>query len=136
MTVYVEALRARIAGARLERFRLGTPFVLRSVDPPLAEVVGRAVTGVQRLGKRIVIALAEERFVVIHLMIAGRLHWKKAGAKPPGKVGLAAFDFATGSLILTEAETDALLADLGRRLAAIHAAEQAALDATRTAAVI
>lgn len=118
VTVYVEALRARIAGARLERLRLGTPFVLRSVDPPLAEVVGRAVTGVQRLGKRIVIALAEERFVVIHLMIAGRLHWKTAGARMPGKIGVAALDFSTGSLLMTEAGT--------KKRAAIHLVRGAA----------
>jgi formamidopyrimidine-DNA glycosylase len=118
VTVYVEALRARIAGARLERLRLGTPFVLRSVDPPLAEVVGRAVTGVQRLGKRIVIALAEERFVVIHLMIAGRLHWKTAGARMPGKLGVAALDFSTGTLVMTEAGT--------KKRAAIHLVRGAA----------
>jgi formamidopyrimidine-DNA glycosylase len=112
VTVYVEALRARITGARLERLRLGTPFVLRSVDPPLAEVVGRAVTGVRRLGKRIVIALAEERFVVIHLMIAGRLHWKTTGARMPGKIGVAALDFSTGTVLMTEAGT--------KKRAAIH----------------
>src|SRR5919204_3871035 len=87
VTVYVEALRERVVGARLERIRLATPFVLRSVDPPLADVVGRSVVGVRRLGKRIVLALQDERFVVIHLMIAGRLHWKAAGARPPGKIG-------------------------------------------------
>jgi formamidopyrimidine-DNA glycosylase len=112
VTVYVEALRERITGARLERLRLATPFVLRSVDPPLAEVAGREVAGVRRVGKRIVIALAEERFVVIHLMIAGRLHWKPAGARVPGKIGVAAFDFSTGTLLMTEAGT--------RKRAAIH----------------
>src|SRR5881409_365077 len=105
VTVYVEALRERVVGARLERLRLVNPFVLRSVDPPLSDVVDRAVTGVSRLGKRIVLALPDERFVVLHLMIAGRLHWKAAGAKPPGRVGLAAFDFPDGTLILTEAST-------------------------------
>ncbi len=112
VTVYVEALRERITGARLDRVRLATPFVLRSVDPPLAEVVGREVTGVRRLGKRIVIALADERFVVIHLMIAGRLHWKSAGAKVPGKIGVAALDFSTGTLLMTEAGT--------KKRAAVH----------------
>jgi formamidopyrimidine-DNA glycosylase len=112
VTVYVEALRERITGARLERVRLATPFVLRSVDPPLAEVVGREVAGVRRLGKRIVIALADERFVVIHLMIAGRLHWKPAGAKVPGKIGVAALDFSRGTLLMTEAGT--------KKRAAIH----------------
>src|SRR5439155_1364262 len=105
VTVYVEALRERVVGARLERLRLVNPFVLRSVDPPLSDVVGRAVTGVSRLGKRIVLALPDERFVVIHLMIAGRLHWKAAGARPPGKIGVAAFDFSTGTLVMTEAGT-------------------------------
>ena len=105
MTVYVEALRERIVGARLERVRLATPFVLRSVDPPLADVVGRAVTGVRRLGKRVVMELEDDRFVVVHLMIAGRLHWKTAGAKVPGKIGVAAFDFSTGTLLMTEAGT-------------------------------
>jgi formamidopyrimidine-DNA glycosylase len=112
VTVYVEALRERIVGARLERLRLATPFVLRSVDPPLADVVGRPVTGVRRLGKRVVIALEGERFVVVHLMIAGRLYWKVAGAKVPGKIGVAAFDFSTGTLVMTEAGT--------KKRAAIH----------------
>src|SRR3989454_6176513 len=103
VTVYVEALRERVVGARLERLRLVNAFVLRSVDPPLSDVVGRAVTGVSRLGKRIVLTLPDERFVVIHLMIAGRLHWKASGARPPGKIGVAAFDFSTGTLVMTEA---------------------------------
>ena len=105
VTVYVEALEARIRDARLERIRIASPFLLRSVDPPLSAVAGHQVIGLGRLGKRIVIALEDELFVVIHLMIAGRLHWKPAGARVPGKVGLAAFDFSTGTLILTEAGT-------------------------------
>src|SRR3989442_2700351 len=105
VTVYVEALRERVVGGRLERLRLFTPFVMCSVDPPLSDVVGRAVTGVSRLGKRIVLGLQDQRFVVIHLMIAGRLHWKAAGARPPGKIGVAAFDFSTGTLVMTEAGT-------------------------------
>src|SRR2546421_6722553 len=102
---YVEALGERVVGARLERLRLATPFVLRSVDPPLSDVVGRVVSGVRRLGKRIVLALEGERFVVMHLMIAGRLHWKEAGARPTAKIGVAALDFSTGTLIMTEAGT-------------------------------
>jgi formamidopyrimidine-DNA glycosylase len=102
---YLAALRPRILGARLERVRLANPFILRSVDPPPAEVSGRTVTGLSRLGKRIVIALEDERFVVLHLMIAGRLHWRAAGAKTPGKIGLAAIDFPAGTLVLTEAGT-------------------------------
>jgi len=112
VTVYLEALAARVGGARLERIRLANPFVLRSVDPGPAEAVGRPVIGVRRLGKRIVIALEGEIFVLIHLMIAGRLHWKEVGAKLPGKIGLAAFDFSTGTVTLTEAGS--------KRRAAIH----------------
>jgi formamidopyrimidine-DNA glycosylase len=105
VTVYLEALERRILGARLGGVRLLTPFVLRSVDPPLSAATGKAVVGFRRLGKRIVIALEDDLFLVIHLMIAGRLHWRPAGARPPGKIGLAAFDFSTGTLILTEAGT-------------------------------
>jgi formamidopyrimidine-DNA glycosylase len=114
VTVYIEALEARIRGARLEGIRLASPFVLRSVDPSPAEVSGRAVTGLRRLGKRIVIALERDLFVLIHLMIAGRLHWKEAGARLPGRLGLAAFDFSTGTLTLTEAGS--------KRRAAVHLA--------------
>ena len=109
---YLAALRPRILGARMERVRLANPFILRSVDPPLSAASGQAVTGLRRLGKRIVIALGDELFLVLHLMIAGRLHWKAAGAKTPGKIGLAAFDFSTGTLVLTEAGT--------KRRAALH----------------
>jgi formamidopyrimidine-DNA glycosylase len=112
VTVYLEALDRRILGARLMGVRLANPFVLRSVDPSPAEVAGRTVSGLRRLGKRIVIALEGECFVVIHLMIAGRLHWKEAGARLPGKIGLAALDFSTGTLTLTEAGS--------KRRAAIH----------------
>jgi formamidopyrimidine-DNA glycosylase len=105
VAVYIEALEARIAGATLERIRLASPFLLRSVDPPISEVANRRVTGLRRLGKRIVIRLEGDLFVMLHLMIAGRLHWKPAGAKLPGKIGLAAFDFSSGTLLLTEAGT-------------------------------
>jgi formamidopyrimidine-DNA glycosylase len=105
VTVYLEALERRIPSARLERVRLLTPFLLRSVDPPLSAVAGTTVTGLRRLGKRLVIALDADLFLVIHLMIAGRLHWKPAGARPPGRIGLAAFDFSTGTLVMTEAGT-------------------------------
>jgi formamidopyrimidine-DNA glycosylase len=101
--VYLEALASSLVGVRLTGVRLLSPFVLRSVDPPLAEASGRAVTGVRRLGKRIVVELDGELFMVIHLMIAGRLHWRRAGAKAPGKIGLAAFDFPPGTLLMTEA---------------------------------
>ena len=112
VTVYLEALDARIRGARLERMRLANPFVLRSVDPSPTDVAGNTVIGLRRLGKRIVIALDGDLFVLIHLMIAGRLHWKEAGAKLPGKIGLAALDFSTGTITLTEAGS--------KRRAAIH----------------
>jgi formamidopyrimidine-DNA glycosylase len=105
VAAYLAALVPRIVGARLERVRLLTPFLLRSVDPPLSAVAGHPVTGLRRLGKRVVVALDDDLFLVIHLMIAGRLHWKPAGAKPPGKIGLAAFDFSTGTLTMTEAGT-------------------------------
>jgi len=105
ITIYLEALEARVRGAALERVRVASPFVLRSFDPPISEAPGRTVTGLRRLGKRIVIALDGGLLLVIHLMIAGRLHWKAPGAKVPGKIGLAAFDFSTGTLTLTEAGT-------------------------------
>jgi len=129
ITVYLEALQARVAGARLERVRLASPFVLRSVDPPISEAHGRAVAGVRRLGKRIVIALEGDLYLSIHLMIAGRLHWKAAGAKVPGKVGLAAFDFSTGTLTLTEAGTKKRAAiHLVGGEAALHALDPGGID--------
>lgn len=103
ITVYVEALAARIVGQPLERTRIAKPFLLRSVDPPISAANGNHVLDVRRLGKRIVVGLEDDLFLVIHLMIAGRLKWVPAGAKVPGKYGLAAFDFPNGTLILTEA---------------------------------
>jgi formamidopyrimidine-DNA glycosylase len=105
LTVYIEALSRRVLGHPLEHIRLASPFVLRSVDPPISAVVGRKVTGFRRIGKRIVTELEGGFFLVIHLMISGRLHWKERGAKIPGRLGLAAFDFSTGTLTLTEAST-------------------------------
>jgi formamidopyrimidine-DNA glycosylase len=105
ITVYIESLRPRIQTQLLERVRLISPFLLRTVDPPLSAVEGKKVIGLRRLGKRIVWCMENDLFVVIHLMIAGRLHWKPRGAKPPSRVGLAAFDFPTGTLTLTEAGT-------------------------------
>jgi formamidopyrimidine-DNA glycosylase len=105
VTVYVEHIARRVLGATLEDVRLGSPFVLQSVDPPLAAVRGRRVTDVRRAGKRIVLALEGDVFVVVHLMIAGRLHWHARGTKLPGRRGLAAFDFPSGTMILTEAGT-------------------------------
>ena len=108
ITVYIEALTTRTVGETLEKIRLASPFLLRSVDPPVGELHGKRVVGLRRMGKRIVFALENELFLVLHLMIAGRLHWKDAspgGERPkiPGKRGLAAFDFTSGTLILTEA---------------------------------
>ncbi len=103
ITVYIEALASRLVGEPLERTRIAKPFLLRSVDPPLSAAEGKRVTGVRRMGKRIILELEDDLFLVVHLMIAGRLRWLPAGGKVPGKIGLAAFDFPNGSLILTEA---------------------------------
>jgi formamidopyrimidine-DNA glycosylase len=105
VTVYVEALEKRIGGARFEAVLLGSPFLLRSTSPKPGELAGKKVSGVRRMGKRIVVALEDELFIVIHLMIAGRLHWKEGAVRPKlqRKRGLARFDFSSGSLTLTEA---------------------------------
>lgn len=105
ITVYVESLAARLRGDRLERVRIASPFLLRTAVPSISSVEGHAVAGVERLGKRIVISLEGERFLVLHLMIAGRLHWHAAGAKPPAKTALATFSFGGGTLALSEAGT-------------------------------
>ncbi|HVR20151.1 MAG TPA: DNA-formamidopyrimidine glycosylase family protein, partial [Polyangiaceae bacterium] len=103
VTVYVERLRAVVGGRAIEGIRLGSPFLVRSFDPPLDEAKGRSVAGVRRLGKRIVFELDGDLFLVLHLMIAGRLHFRERGAKLAKKVGLLALDFSHGSLVLTEA---------------------------------
>ena len=105
ISAYREALALRVEGTKLEHVRLASPFLLRTVEPALGECEGQRVLGVRRLGKRIVIALEGELFLVLHLMIAGRLRWLERGAKLPGKLGLAAFDFERGTLVLTEAGT-------------------------------
>jgi len=105
VVLYIEHLTARVDGQPLERVRLGTPFLVRSVDPPLGEAEGRRVVGLRRLGKRIVFELEGELFLVFHLMIAGRFRWRPPGARVPGKVGLAAFEFPSGTLVLTEASS-------------------------------
>lgn len=101
--VYVERLFALAGGEVLEGVRIASPFLLRSVDPPVSELTGRTLRSVERLGKRIVLGLDGDLFAVIHLMVAGRLRWKKPGAAVPGRVGLAAFDFPSGTLVFTEA---------------------------------
>lgn len=103
VTVYVEALERRLLGARLQKLRLLNPFVLRSVSPTIAEVEAQQIVAVRRIGKRIVLQLSGEFFIVLHLMIAGRLRWLAPNAKAPAKIALAAFDFAEGTLLLTEA---------------------------------
>jgi formamidopyrimidine-DNA glycosylase len=103
--LYLRALEPRIVGQRVTGVRLANPFLLRSIDPPLQAVEGRAITGLARLGKRVVMELEGELFLVFHLMIAGRFRWKPPDTKIPGKVGLFALDFAHGTLILTEAGT-------------------------------
>ena len=105
ITVYVEALRRRIVGQPLEEVRLKTPFLLRTVEPPLPDLIGKRVVGVERLGKRIVLEMDDDLFVIFHLMIAGRLHWKARGAKGGGRSNLAELEFPTGVLSLTEAGT-------------------------------
>jgi len=105
IVAYLEALAPRTVGRRLERVRLGSPFLLRSVDPPLREAEEKKVLGLRRIGKRIVFELEDDLFLVLHLMISGRLHWKPKGAKLGGRTALAAFDFEDGTLLLTEAST-------------------------------
>lgn len=103
ITVYVEHLQTRLLGQALRKTHLGHPFLLRTVEPPLSDAIARTVVGVRRLGKRIVLELEGQRFLVVHLMIAGRLRWREAGAKSPGKIALASFVFDQGLLYLTEA---------------------------------
>ena len=111
--VYVSALGPRVVGEKLLAIRLASPFLLRTVEPSLPSFFGQTVQGVRRIGKRIALVFPAERFLVVHLMIAGRFHWKAVGAKVPGKVGLAAFDFPRGTLTLTEASP--------KKRAALHA---------------
>ena len=103
ISAYITALTSRIVGQTLEHVRLTSIFLLRSVDPPLNSVEGRTVQGLRRIGKRIAISVEGDLWLVLHLMIAGRLHWKPAGAKLAGRNALLALDFPTGTLTLTEA---------------------------------
>ncbi len=103
ITIYLEALEGRIVGRRLQCIRINSPFLMRTFDPPVDEAKGRSVRRLRRLGKRIAIGLDDDLWLVLHLMIAGRLHWKPPGAKLAGKHNLAAFDFEHGTLVLTEA---------------------------------
>ena len=103
--VYLEALDSRVKGRTLTRVRIASPFLLRTVDPPVEAAVGKRLRSLRRMGKRIVFGFEGELFFVVHLMIAGRLHWAEAGGKPNAKIGLASFDFDPGTLDLTEAGT-------------------------------
>jgi formamidopyrimidine-DNA glycosylase len=123
ITVYAESLEAKVQGVPLSRVQIGTPFLLRTAVPPLASAFGRRVSAIERLGKRVVIALDGDLFLVVHLMIAGRLHWHPAGGKAPAKSTLARFEFdGAGTLVLAEAGT--------QRRASLHVVEgRAALRA-------
>jgi formamidopyrimidine-DNA glycosylase len=105
IVLYLEHLTPRVVNQTLQRVVVRTPFLVRTFDPPISEAAGKQVLALRRMGKRIVFALEDELFLVVHLMIAGRFRWKPPGTKPPGKVGLAAFEFPSGVLILTEAGT-------------------------------
>ena len=105
VTVYIEALLERVLNQPIQKIRIGSPFIVRSFDPPVREAEGKKVLGLHRLGKRIVFELEDDLFLIVHLMIAGRFHWKPKGAKIARRYGQAAFDFANGTLLLTEAGT-------------------------------
>ena len=107
IAAYISALEPRIVGQPIERVRLASAFLLRTVQPPLTSVEGRIVREVRRIGKRIAIGVEGDLWLVLHLMIAGRLHWRPPGAKLSGRNNLAAFDFPNGSLVLTEAARSA-----------------------------
>lgn len=129
ITLYRDALAARVVGQVVQSITVKSPFVLRSVTPPLSAFAGRTVTAIERLGKRLVLACDGELFLVIHLMIAGRLRWLAAGRKPPARISLALFDFPGGTLLLTEAGTKrraSLTAVQGRE--ALRAMDRGGLD--------
>jgi len=105
VTVYIEALHERVLHQPIQKIRIGSPFIVRSYDPPIREAEGKKVLGLRRLGKRVVLELEDELFLIVHLMIAGRFHWKPKGAKIARKYGQAALDFPHGTLLLTEAGT-------------------------------
>ena len=105
VTVYIEALNERVLHQPVQKIRIGSPFVVRSFDPSIREIEGKKILALRRVGKRIVFVLEDDLFLIIHLMIAGRFHWKPKGAKIARKYGLAALDFVNGTLLLTEAGT-------------------------------
>lgn len=120
LTAYLTALEPRVVGQPLEAVRLARPFFLRSVDPPLESAIGRRVQDLRLLGKRIVFGLEHDLFLVLHLMIAGRLRWRERGTVPKSKVDQAVFDFPNGTLLITEAGS--------RKQASLHVVRGAALD--------
>src|SRR6478752_2775091 len=122
ITAYIDALEPRVLGQPLERFRLGNPFVVRTIRPDPGDLIGLRVESLHRLGKRIVFAFESDRYLIVHLMIAGRFRWRERGAGLPGKIGLAAFDFPAGTLLFTEAGS--------RRQASIHIVEGAGAAAS------
>ena len=129
ITAYITALEPRILGQPLERVRLASVFLLRTVDPPLSDVEGRAVTALRRIGKRIAIGVDGDLWLVLHLMIAGRLHWRPPQAKLPGRQNLAAFDFPSGSLVLTEAGSKRRASlHILRAEAALHAIDPGGIE--------
>jgi formamidopyrimidine-DNA glycosylase len=103
IAAYISALESRIVGEPIQQIRLASPFLLRTAQPPIADVEGRTVRKLRRIGKRIAVGVEGDLWLVLHLMIAGRLHWRSRGAKLAGRQSLAAFDFPNGSLVLTEA---------------------------------
>src|ERR1700682_1895404 len=105
IAAYISALEARIVGQPIQQIRLASPFLLRTAQPPIADAEGRTERELRRIGKRIGIGVEGDLWLVVHLMIAGRLHWRSRGAKLAGRQSLAAFDFPNGSLVLTEAGT-------------------------------
>src|SRR2546426_5109853 len=116
ISAYITALESRIVGEPIEHVRLATPFLLRTVEPPIASVEGRRVCELRRIGKRIAIGVEDDLWLVLHLMIAGRLHWRAAGAKMAGRKQMAGFDFSNGSLVLPETRA--------RRPASLHRLER------------
>jgi len=133
--LYQQALANRIVGERLERARIASPFLLRTSDPPVTDLAGRRVQEIRRLGKRIVFGFDGDYFAVLHLMIAGRLHWKPPGVRIAGRSNLAAWDFPGGSLLLTEATTKHRASlHLVRGAAALAAHDPGGLDVFRATA--
>lgn len=133
IVVYIEALEARVSGQRLAGIRIASPLLLRTVEPPPTDCVGKCVRSLQRLGKRIALGFEDDLWLVLHLMIAGRLHWRPPAAKLPGRRGLAAFDFPHGTLVLTEAgakKRASLHVARGSELANLHRHGLEVLDAS------